>query len=172
MERDAQKNLRHCAHASLRAMALVEVGKGVLALLAAGCIATFGATRIDKAIDRLASMSHVDTIHRALSAVASDINPASVQLVAAVIAAYGALRLTEGWGLWRARSWASSGHRFGRALPSLRCIRIDPLPRLDRVRRACHQSSDIVGLDARPLRLAQNSASRLPFETPAANADV
>ena len=107
MQRDAQKNLRHRAHASLRAIALVEVGKGVLALLAAGGIATFGATRIDKAIDRLASLSHFDTIHRALSAVASDINPASVQLVAATIAAYGALRLAEGWGLWRARAWAS-----------------------------------------------------------------
>ncbi|MFZ2752390.1 MAG: DUF2127 domain-containing protein [Lysobacteraceae bacterium] len=107
MERDAPKDLDHRAHASLRAIALVEVGKGVLALLAAGSIATFGATRIDEAIDRLASLSHFDTIHRALSAVASDINPASVQLVAAMIAAYGALRLAEGWGLWRARAWAS-----------------------------------------------------------------
>jgi uncharacterized membrane protein (DUF2068 family) len=107
MERDASKSPDHRAHASLRAIALIEVGKGVLALLATGSIATFGAARIDKAIDRLASLSHFDTVHRALSAIASDINPASVQLVAAMIAAYGALRLAEGWGLWHARAWAS-----------------------------------------------------------------
>lgn len=107
MERDAPENLDHRAHASLRAIALVEVGKGVLALLAASSIATLGAVRIDKAIDRLASLSHFDTIQRTLSAIASDINPASVQLVTAMIAAYGALRLAEGWGLWRARAWAS-----------------------------------------------------------------
>lgn len=99
MERDAPENLDHRAHASLRAIALVEVGKGVLALLAASSIATFGAVRIDKAIDPLASLSHFDTIQRTLSAIASDINPASVQLVTAMIAAYGALRLAEGWGL-------------------------------------------------------------------------
>ena len=107
MERDAPENLGHRAHASLRAIALVEVGKGVLALLTASSIATFGAARIDKAIDRLASLSHFDTIQRTLSAIASDIKPASVQLVTAMIAAYGALRLAEGWGLWRARAWAS-----------------------------------------------------------------
>ena len=107
MERDAPENLDHRAHASLRAIALVEVGKGVLALLAASSIATFGAVRIDKAIDRLASLSHFDTIQRTLTTIAGYINPASVQLVTAMIAAYGALRLAEGWGLWRAQAWAS-----------------------------------------------------------------
>lgn len=100
-------NPDHRAHPGLHAIALVEIGKGVLALLAAGVITTFGATRIDEAIDRLAEVSCFDAIHRALSAVAREINPASVHLVVALIVAYGALRLAEGWGLWHAQAWAS-----------------------------------------------------------------
>ncbi|NOT89054.1 MAG: DUF2127 domain-containing protein [Lysobacter sp.] len=107
MERDAPKNPDHRAHPGLHAIALVEMGKGALALLAAGTIATFGAARIDEAIDRLAAVSHFDAIHRALSAVAREINPASVHLVVAAVVAYGALRLAEGWGLWHAQAWAS-----------------------------------------------------------------
>ncbi len=100
-------NPDHRAHPGLHAIALVEIGKGVLALLAAGVITTFGATRIDEAIDRLAKVSYFDAIQRALSAAAREINPASVHLVVAVIVAYGALRLAEGWGLWHAQAWAS-----------------------------------------------------------------
>ncbi len=107
MERDAPTNPDHRAHSGLHAIAVVEMGKGVLALLAAGTIATSGAARIDEAINRLAAVSHFDAIHRALSAIAREINPASVQLVASVVAAYGALRLAEGWGLWHAQAWAS-----------------------------------------------------------------
>ena len=107
MPRDAPKDPGRRAHRGLHAIALVELGKGVLALLAAAAIATFGAARIDEAIGRLAALSHIDAIHRALSSIASDIDPASVHLIVAVIAAYGALRLIESWGLWRARAWAS-----------------------------------------------------------------
>lgn len=107
MPRDAPKDPGRRAHPGLHAIALVEMAKGVLALLAAGAVATLGAARIDDAIDRLAALSHFDAIHRALSAVARDIDPASVHLVVAAAVAYGALRLVEGWGLWRARAWAS-----------------------------------------------------------------
>lgn len=107
MQPDAPNDRGHRAHPGLHAIALIEMGKGALALLAAGAIASLGAARIDDVIDRLAALSHFDAIHRALSAVARDINPASVHLVVAAIVAYGALRLIEGWGLWRARAWAS-----------------------------------------------------------------
>ncbi len=107
MQPDAPNDPGHRAHPGLHAIALVEMGKGVLALLAAGAIATLGAARIDDAIDRLAALWHFDAIHRALAAVASNINPASVHLLVAAIAAYATLRLAEGWGLWRARAWAS-----------------------------------------------------------------
>ncbi len=107
MQRDAPKDPGRRAHRGLHAIALVELGKGLLALLTAAAIATFGAARIDEAIDRLATLSHIDAIHRALSNIASDIDPASVHLIVAAIAAYGAVRLVEGWGLWRARAWAS-----------------------------------------------------------------
>ena len=107
MQPDAPNDSGHRAHPGLHAIALIEMGKGVLALLVAGAIATLGASRIDDAIDRLAALSHFDAIHRALATVASDINPASVHLVVAAIIAYAALRLIEGWGLWRGRAWAS-----------------------------------------------------------------
>lgn len=107
MQPDAPNDRGHRAHPGLHVIALIELGKGILALLAAGAIASFGAARIDGVIDRLAALSHVDAIHRALSAVARDIDPASLDLVLAAVVAYGALRLIEGWGLWRARAWAS-----------------------------------------------------------------
>lgn len=107
MQPDAPNDPGHRARPGLLAIALVEMGKGILALLAAGGVTTLGAARIDAAIDRLAALSHFDATHRALAAVASNINPASVHLVVAAIVAYGALRLAEGWGLWRARTWAS-----------------------------------------------------------------
>ena len=107
MQPDAPNDPGHRAHPGLHAIALIEMGKGVLALLAASAIATLGAARIDDAIDKLAALSYFDTIHRALAAVASNINPASVRLVVAAIIAYAALRLIEGWGLWRAKAWAS-----------------------------------------------------------------
>lgn len=107
MPPDAPNDPGHRAHPGLHAIALIEMGKGVLALLAAGAIALLGAARIDDTIDRLAALSHVDAIHRVLSNIAGDIDPASVHLIVAAVAAYGALRLVEGWGLWRARTWAS-----------------------------------------------------------------
>ena len=107
MRRDAPKDPGRRAHRGLHAIALVELGKGVLALLAAGAIAGFGATRIDEAIGRLSALAHFDAIHRALASVADNITPASVHLIVAAIAAYAALRLVESWGLWRARAWAS-----------------------------------------------------------------
>lgn len=107
MRRDARKDPGRRAHRGLYAIALVEVGKGVFALLAAGAIAGFGATRIDEAIGRLSALSHFDAIHRALTSIADNITPASVHLIVAAVVAYAALRLVEGWGLWRARAWAS-----------------------------------------------------------------
>ncbi len=107
MQRDAPNDPGHRAHRGLHAIALIEVGKGVFALFAAGAIASFGATRIDEAIGRLSALSHFDAIHRALTSVADNITPASVHLIVAAVVAYAALRLVEGWGLWRARAWAS-----------------------------------------------------------------
>ncbi len=107
MPPDAPNDEGHRAHPGLHVIALVELGKGIFALLAAGAIAALGAARIDDAIHRLAALSHFDAIHRALSAAAKHLDPASVRLIVVAIVAYGALRLIEGWGLWRARAWAS-----------------------------------------------------------------
>lgn len=107
MRRDARKDPGRRAHRGLYAIALVEMGKGVLALLAAGAIAGFGATRIDEAIGRLSALSHFDAIHRVSTSVTDNITAASVHLIVAAAVAYAALRLVEGWGLWRAHAWAS-----------------------------------------------------------------
>ncbi len=107
MQRDARMDPGRRRHRGLHAIALIEVSKGVFALLTAGAIAGFGATRIDEAIGRLSALSHFDAIHRALASVADNITPTSVHLIVAATVAYAALRLIEGWGLWRAQAWAS-----------------------------------------------------------------
>jgi uncharacterized membrane protein (DUF2068 family) len=43
----------------------------------------------------------------AMAWLAHAINPGAVHLAAAVAALYGIVHLVEGWGLWRAKAWAS-----------------------------------------------------------------
>ena len=38
---------------------------------------------------------------------ASVINPTGIHIAAGIAALYGLLHLVEGWGLWRAKAWAS-----------------------------------------------------------------
>ena len=49
----------------------------------------------------------LDPDHGAMAWLAHAINPGSVHLAALVAALYGLLHLAEGWGLWRAKAWAS-----------------------------------------------------------------
>jgi uncharacterized membrane protein (DUF2068 family) len=95
------------AHPGLHAIAIIELIKSVLALLAASGLEILGPAPIRSFIHRLIELLQFDAHHSALATFARKVNPESVHLAAAIVGAYGILHLIEAWGLWRARAWAS-----------------------------------------------------------------
>lgn len=94
-------------HPGLHAIALVEATKGLLALLAASGLELLGPAPLQRWVHELIARFQLDPDHGAMAWLAGTINPDSVHLAAAVAAAYGIVHLIEGWGLWKARAWAS-----------------------------------------------------------------
>jgi uncharacterized membrane protein (DUF2068 family) len=95
------------AHRGLHAIALIELIKSVLALLAASGLEILGPKPIRDFVHHLIEVFQFDAHHSALASFARKINPESVHLAAAVAATYGVMHLIEAWGLWRAKAWAS-----------------------------------------------------------------
>jgi uncharacterized membrane protein (DUF2068 family) len=95
------------AHPGLHVIAIIELVKSVLALLAASGLEILGPAPIRNFIHRLIELLQFDAHHSALAMFARKVNPESVHLAAAVVGAYGILHLIEAWGLWRAKAWAS-----------------------------------------------------------------
>lgn len=95
------------AHPGLRVIALVELAKGVLALLAASGLELLGPTPLRRWVDELIHRFQLDPEHGAMAWLAQGINPGSVHLAAAAVLLYGLLHLIEAWGLWRDKAWAS-----------------------------------------------------------------
>lgn len=95
------------AHRGLHAIALIELGKSVLALLAASGLEILGPAPIRRFVHHLIEVFQFDAQHSALATFARRINPESVHLAAALAAVYGVVHLIEAWGLWRAKAWAS-----------------------------------------------------------------
>ncbi|RPE77326.1 uncharacterized membrane protein (DUF2068 family) [Vulcaniibacterium tengchongense] len=95
------------ARPGLRAIALVEAGKGLLALLAVGGLELLGPTPLQRWLHALIAHFHLDPDRGAQAWLAQAINPDGVRTAAALGLGYAALRLLEAWGLWRARAWAS-----------------------------------------------------------------
>lgn len=95
------------AHPGLHAIAVVEAAKGLLALLAASGLELLGPAPLRRWVDLLIARFQLDPDHGAMAWLAHAINPDSVHLAAAVACLYGLLHLAEGWGLWRAKAWAS-----------------------------------------------------------------
>lgn len=95
------------AHPGLHAIAIVEAAKGLLALLAASGLELLGPAPLQHWVRLLISRFQLDPDHGAMAWLANAISPDSVHLAAAVACAYGLLHLAEGWGLWRAKAWAS-----------------------------------------------------------------
>lgn len=95
------------SHPGLHVIALVEAGKGLLALLAASGLEILGPAPLQRWIDELIRRFHLNPDHGALAALSQTISPHSVHLAAGVVLGYGVLHLVEAWGLWRARAWAS-----------------------------------------------------------------
>ena len=95
------------AHPGLHVIAVVEAIKGSLALLAASGLELLGPAPLQRWGAALIAHFQLDPDHGAMAWLAHAINPAAVHLAAAVAALYGAVHLVEGWGLWRAKAWAS-----------------------------------------------------------------
>ena len=101
---------------SLRAIALFEAAKGGLALLVAVALAVVGPDALRHALGRVLSLfSHTATADTT-SSLLDRITPGTLEIAVAVILAYAAMRLIEGWGLWRHRIWASWLGCIGAAL--------------------------------------------------------
>jgi uncharacterized membrane protein (DUF2068 family) len=95
------------AHPGLHLIALLEAGKGLLAVLAATGLELMGPAPLRAGVDKLIVRFSLDPDHGALPSLLTMINPGAVHLAAAGMLAYGVLHIVEAWGLWRAKAWAS-----------------------------------------------------------------
>lgn len=95
------------AHPGLHLIALLEAGKGLLAVLAATGLELMGPAPLRAGVDKLIVRFSLDPDHGALPSLLTMINPGAVHLAAAGMLAYGVLHIIEAWGLWRAKAWAS-----------------------------------------------------------------
>ena len=95
------------AHPGLHAIALVEVAKGTLALLAASGLELLGPAPLRRWVRELIARFQFDPNHGAMAWLSDSISPDGIHLAALVAALYGVMHLLEGWGLWRAKAWAS-----------------------------------------------------------------
>jgi uncharacterized membrane protein (DUF2068 family) len=95
------------AHPGLHAIAIVEAAKGTLALLAASGLELIGPAPLLRWLEALVTHFQLDPAHGMAAWLAHAINPSGVHIAAGVAALYGVLHLLEGWGLWRAKAWAS-----------------------------------------------------------------
>ena len=95
------------AHPGLHVIAIVEMAKGGLALLAASGLEILGPAPLQRWLHGLIHHFQLDPSSGVSGWLAHVINPAGIHIAAAIAALYGVLHLIEGWGLWRARAWAS-----------------------------------------------------------------
>lgn len=92
---------------SIRTIAVFEAAKGVVALFVAIGLEWLGPTTLQQAVDSLIRQLHLSPSRGPLASLLRGINPEAVHIASAVVLAYAAMRLAEGWGLWRHRAWAS-----------------------------------------------------------------
>ena len=95
------------AHPGLHVIAVIEGAKGALALLAASGLELLGPAPLQRWVHELIAHFQLDPNHGAMAWLAHAINPGAVHLAAVVATLYAILHLVEGWGLWRAKAWAS-----------------------------------------------------------------
>lgn len=95
------------AHPGLHVIAIIEAAKGLLALLAASGLELLGPAPLQRWVHALIARFQLDPDHGAMAWLGRAINPDSVHIAAAVALVYCVLHVAEGWGLWRAKAWAS-----------------------------------------------------------------
>lgn len=100
----------HRSHlAGLRAVALLEIFKAVLAIAGAVGLFTLRHRDIGDIVENLAEALHLNPAHRvvqALIAAADRISETKIVAVICVAMAYAVIRFVEAYGLWHARAWA------------------------------------------------------------------
>ncbi|MGV8943045.1 DUF2127 domain-containing protein [Thermomonas sp.] len=94
-------------HPGLHMIALVELVKGALALLAASGLELIGPAPLQHWVHMLIARFQLDPNSGAMAWLLHAINPGAVHFAALVVLLYGMLHILEGWGLWRAKAWAS-----------------------------------------------------------------
>jgi len=94
-------------HPGLHVIAVFEAAKGLAAVLIAAGLGWLGPAALHRGIDDLAVRLHLNPSRGPLASLLRGINPESVHVASTVVAAYALMRLAEGWGLWRAKVWAS-----------------------------------------------------------------
>ncbi|MDR7134813.1 uncharacterized membrane protein (DUF2068 family) [Lysobacter niastensis] len=95
------------AHPGLHVIAVFEAAKGLLALMAASGLEILGPAPLQRWLHELINRFQLDPGHGAIAWLTQAINPDGVHTAAAVVLAYGLLRMLEAWGLWRVKAWAS-----------------------------------------------------------------
>jgi len=95
------------AHPGLHVIAIVEMAKGALALVAASGLELIGPAPLQRALHALIQHFQLDPASGITAWLAGVINPTGIHIAAGIAALYGLLHLLEGWGLWRAKAWAS-----------------------------------------------------------------
>ena len=95
------------AHPGLHAIAMIGMAKGALALIAASGLEIMGPAPLQRALQAMIQHIQLDPATGITAWLAGVLNPTGIHIAAAIAAAYGLLHLIEGWGLWRAKAWAS-----------------------------------------------------------------
>jgi uncharacterized membrane protein (DUF2068 family) len=93
----------------IRLIAAVEAAKGLLVLAAGFGLLSLAHRDVQHAAERLLEHLHLNPAHRTpriFLELAANATDARLMVLAALAAAYAALRLIEAYGLWRARRWA------------------------------------------------------------------
>jgi uncharacterized membrane protein (DUF2068 family) len=100
---------RHLGDAGVRTIALFEVGKGALVLLAGFGVLLLVHRGAQEAAEELVRHLHLNPAHRypqVFIRAAARLRDTRLGLLAAGALAYSTLRFVEAYGLWRLRPWA------------------------------------------------------------------
>lgn len=100
----------------IRAIALFEAAKGVLSTALAAALLAIGPDALQQRIAYVMALLRLIPDDGSRPSLLDAISPESLHIAVAVLAAYAAMRLIEGWGLWRHRIWASWLGCIGAAL--------------------------------------------------------
>jgi uncharacterized membrane protein (DUF2068 family) len=93
----------------LRAVAVLEIAKGVAAVAFGIWLLSFRDKDIGDMMANLLDRMHIDPAHEfaiRLVSMADKITPEKVEIAALIAVLYAIVRFTEGYGLWNARAWA------------------------------------------------------------------